>query len=73
MEDDSCKTCRWWGVAYEGSCDRFGMLDNDELPDPAGIFVRADDDQGLDARFQTSPEFGCRAHEVDYVDEEAKS
>ena len=54
----TCATCRWWGVAYAGVCDRVECLGS-----LAEIEASADDDSGLTARLVTKPEFGCVMHD----------
>jgi hypothetical protein len=59
---NACRTCKWWGRAHRGYCDRIDMA-----PDPAGsahaiIEVAVADDHGLEARLRTGPDFGCALH-----------
>lgn len=51
-----CKDCMFWGVDYTGVCSKVGLNSEDSL---FYIGVYADDDQGLDAKLFTTPDFGC--------------
>ena len=57
---NTCKTCKWWGVDYEGACDFVNIPHKEETR--FEIRVTADDDQGLHAELMTGPEFGCIHH-----------
>lgn len=55
-----CKDCKFWGVSYDGVCDREGDLHTTK--DPLRSFeVRASaaDDTDLRAWLVTAPDFGC--------------
>jgi len=51
----SCKTCRFWGVDFEGVCDYTGPSFT--------VTAYADDDQGLEARLHTKADFFCKGYE----------
>jgi hypothetical protein len=52
-----CRDCKWWGKDYDSTCER---VDIDRKGTAEfSIFSRADDDQGLEARLTTGPDFGC--------------
>lgn len=57
-----CNNCKFWGVDYFGVCDEIqasgGWLTTSAGSD-AKILVSADDDQGLNAKLATQPDFGC--------------
>lgn len=57
-----CKDCKYWGVDFDRVCDLEGI----EGDKGFNIYVYANDDQGLEARLVTSPDFGC----VNFVEEE---
>lgn len=56
--DQICKNCRFWGVVFEGVCDKIGddYMDSDSSFD---IEWDALDDSGLELYFKTGPNFGC--------------
>jgi hypothetical protein len=56
-----CKTCKWWGRDYEGTCS-FVDTTLSQYPDHFELECGADDDSGLWARLATGPEFGCVHH-----------
>jgi len=62
------KNCRTYGFWDGGECDKVDYVDGyDKKPlvtskELFAVSVKADDDQGLDVRLITSPDFGCIAH-----------
>ena len=52
-----CKDCKFWGVDYDGDCDRVGYHENG--PVMFDYYVNANDDSGLEFRLLTGPDFGC--------------
>lgn len=52
----TCRHCKYWGVEYFGVCDR---TDNTDHGTVFKLQATADDDQGLDAKLVTGPDFGC--------------
>ncbi len=59
-----CRTCVYWGVDYEGVCDRVGFADV-ELDDSSfELDLQAADDYGLSGRLVTGQNFGCVCHKV---------
>ena len=59
----TCKTCRYWGAMYEGSCDKVDTIISD-INKRFEIKVWVADDHGLDTQLRTGSEFGCIHHEI---------
>jgi len=59
----TCKTCKHWGVDYDGDCD---AVDRTTKGPGLEFDIRAtaDDDSGLSARLITGENFGCVLHTV---------
>lgn len=54
-----CANCRWWGIDYDRVCDKVTHIKSQ-----ARIAATADDDQGLDAKLVTDPDFSCSQFEA---------
>ena len=62
---NTCKTCKWWGRAWEGCCDFIDTTHANQAAEVGKRFeiaVSADDDSGLQTYLQTGPDFGCVHH-----------
>lgn len=66
-----CEDCKWWGKDYASTCERVDIDMRQIRKGTAefSIFSRADDDQGLEARLITGPDFGCVHFESNGKDE----
>lgn len=58
----TCKNCRYWGVDFHGVCDFVDTIQADDPDTGFYIAASAHDDQGLEARLHTAPNFGCVNH-----------
>jgi len=54
----TCKDCKFWGLLYEGVCDREQQIQTNKKS-KFEIEVSALDDTDLSARLITGPDFGC--------------
>lgn len=61
--DGTCKTCKWWGRAWEGCCDFVDTIHADKPLTRFTIAAYADDDSNLRAYLHTGPDFGCIHHQ----------